>query len=50
MHLYVVINQPELAARENTLGAMVLFGVGMIPAQLISFFFIRRLKVGSLEA
>jgi hypothetical protein len=50
MHLYVAINQPELAARENTLGAMVLFGVGMIPAQLISFFFIRRLKVGSLEA
>jgi hypothetical protein len=50
MHLYVVINQPELAVRENTLGAMVLIGVGMIPAQLISFFFIRRLKVGSLEA
>jgi hypothetical protein len=50
MHLYVVINQPELAVRENTLGAMVLFGAGMIPAQLISFFFIRRLKVGSLEA
>jgi hypothetical protein len=45
-----VINQPELAARENTLGAMVLFGIAMIPAQLISFFFIRRLKLGSLEA
>ena len=50
LRLSVVINQPELAVRENTLGAMVLFGVGMIPAQLISFFFIRRLKVGSLEA
>ena len=50
MHLYVVINQPELAARENTLGAMVLFGIGMVPAQLISFFFIRKMKLGSLEA
>ena len=50
LRLSVVINQPELAVRENTLGAMVLFGVGMIPAQLISFFFIRRLKVGSREA
>lgn len=50
LRLFVVIEQPELAVRENLLGAMVLFGVAMIPAQLISFFFIRRLQLGSFDA